>query len=256
MPTESEHPRRRFLAWGVLLPVLVGLLLMFSLGMADVILSYQATGGAGANVNTPYYFQDGSNYAVAHADGFVTITCSGAALATPTTCGGTATPTGQSTESIVVSGIDAAPTYTVSLSEFAVIANFPAAGQTFNLGPVLATSTLTGPTCVYVFVTTVAPTAPATLSTAIPSNQPAGCGVFEPTVAGGSMEDINLETGAISNPATGQAGVTYVATGGTFYSNQAPFGAATVLLYISMVIVSSGTAPAGSATFFVSPTIT
>ena len=255
MLSEPEHHRLRFLGWGVLFPVLIGLLLMFSVGVADVILSYQVTAGGGSSVATPYYFQDGPNYATAHADGFVTITCSGAALATPTTCGGTATPIGQSTESIVLSGVEMAPSYTVSISEFAINANFPAAGQTFNLGPVLATSTLAGPTCVYAFITTIPPSSPATLSTAMPSSQPPGCGVFEPTMPGGSMEDINLESGAISNPVTGQTGVTYVVMGGAFYTGQTPFGTATVLLYISMVIVSSGTAPSGSAAFFVNPTI-
>ncbi len=250
-----ERRRRRFL-WGALLPLLVGGAMIGSIAVADVILSYQATSSVGANVNTNYYWQDGTNYAVAHADNFVTIACSGATLATPTTCGGTATPAGQSTETITLNGVQSAAVYDVQLTEFAVVAGFPAAGQTFNLGAVLATTTITGPTCVYVFITTVAPSAPASLSTAVPSNQPVGCGLFEPTVASGDEEDINLMTGAISNPATGQAGVTYIGAGGDFYLNQVPFGAATPLLYISMAVVSSATAPAGSATFFANPVVT
>lgn len=252
----ERRTRRRRLVWGFLFPILVGASMIASLGVADVILSYQATTSVGANVNTNFYFQDGTNYAVASADGFVTITCTGGSLVTPTTCGGTPTPAGQSTEAISLNGIVAADVYDVALTEFAVTANFPAPGQTFNLGAVLATSTIAGPTCVYVFITTVAPSAPASLSTAVPTNQPVGCGIFEPTVASGDEEDINLETGVISNPVTGQAGVTYITTGGNFYLAQAPFGAATVLLYVSMVVVSSATVPSGSATFFTNPVVT
>lgn len=254
--TQKTQRKRGWRWWGVALPIIIGVLVLASIAVADIIFSYQAQTNVGANVNTNFYFQDGTNYAVAHADGLVTITCNGAALATPTTCGGTATPVGQSTESISLQGVNATDVYDVALTEFAVTAAFPAASQTFNLGPVLATSTIAGPTCVYVFITTTAPSSPASLSTAVPSGQPAGCGIFEPTVAGGDEEDINMKTGAISNPAVGQTGVTYITTGGNFYSAQASFGTATVLLYISMVVVSSATAPSGSATFFTNPVVT
>lgn len=265
MSPESEHPRLRFLGWGVLFPMVVGLVIVLSLAAADVIVSYEASSSVGANSNTPFYFQDGPNYVTASTDGFVTIVCSGAALAAPTTCGGTATPAGQSTETIVLSGVQAADLYAISISEFVVSANFPAAGQAFNIGPVLGTSTIAGPTCVYAFFTTQQPTAPASLSNTIPSGQPLGCGVFEPTVAGGSMEDLNLETGAgsgvaIDNPTgcAGQAGVTYVGGGcaTNFYTGQAGSATATPLLYITLVVVATATAASGTSTFFINPVVT
>ena len=49
---DSDQSRRRFLRWGLFLPIFVGALLMLSIGMADVILSYQATTSVGPNVAT------------------------------------------------------------------------------------------------------------------------------------------------------------------------------------------------------------
>ena len=252
---DSDQSRRRFLRWGLFLPIFVGALLMLSIGMADVILSYQATTSVGPNVATSLYYQDGTNYALAHADGYTTITCAGSLPATATPCGGLNPAAGQSTEAITLNGVESAAVYVVDLTEFAISPNFPAAGQTFNMGPVLVSSTLAGPTCAFVFVSTVAPTSPASLTGVQPSGLPAGCAIFEPAVASGSLEDVNLLTGAISNP-TGCTGQTVTYVGGacaatTFYNGQAPYGAATTLLYFSLVVVSSATAPSGSATFTV-----
>jgi hypothetical protein len=259
---KGNQKRRRRLRMS--LAIMVGILAISGFVLGDVVFTYRASTSVGANVVTPFYFQDGADYATANARAFITIVCGGSLPAVTTTCGGTATPAGQSTETITIFGPNGANAYVTAASSFAVSAGFPPAGDTFSISYAVGTvvTAWTEVTCAYVFISTQVPTIPMTLSADAPSGQAAGCNAYEPTYGGGYLEDLNLFTGAAADPAgcAGQAGVTYVGPGAapcsaTFINGQAAYAAATVLLYLTFIIGVSGAAPTGSTTILITPIV-
>jgi hypothetical protein len=245
--------RKRALAALLLIAVSIS-----GLVAADVILSYQGKTSVGNSVTTPFYFQDGSNYGAATGAGvaFLTITCSGSEANPATNCGGVATA-GQTGETLAVSGISSVPTYLVDVSDYWVMKAYPAGTHTFTIPAVTTsvTTAYTGVTCAYAFFSTVKPqtTVPQISSVSPVGGAACGSGVYEPTVTGGNLEDIDLVSGAVANPATGQAGVTYVAAGGTLVPATGTTAAATILIYISVVLVTSSAGPTGATTFSIVP---
>jgi hypothetical protein len=161
----SEKRKRRAggIKWFSML-VAAGIVLVTGTVVADVVLSYVATNGIGGPGNSPFQFQNGANYAGAHALNVLTNT-----YAT-----GTSGPAVTST----ISGIAALPVYINDGTEFATA--MAIGTDTAVLGTPLATGaiTTTGVTCAWAFISEGVPSTGTSIAT--------GCAtVAVPTVAAG-----------------------------------------------------------------------
>jgi hypothetical protein len=212
-----------------------GVLLVSGTVVADVVLSFSANNGVGANAASPFVFQNGGNYAAAN----------GLGVATNTYASGTSGPTVTTT----INGINGVLVAEFDVTEFATATTLGATGTPANVVvPSPTTLTPANVVCAYAFVSTAKPSLGATAVTGAPS----GCSATLPTLGtvspgcGGTATaqtaTVNLLTGAVSGS---------IATAGCTVAKGTTTG--TVVLYVSYTIVSSGAVTATSLNSFQVP---
>ncbi len=234
-PSQNAAVRRRKpVRWLPILAIL-GILLASGTVLADVVLSYSAENGLGANATSPFLFQNGGNYAAAHSLG----------IATNAYASGTSGPTVTTT----ISGVVGVPVEAYNVTQLATGTTIPAAttfGNVLAVNP--STLTPTNVVCAYAFVSTAAPS-PGTTGV---SGAPTGCSATVPTLglvstgcgthATAQVATINLLTGAINGS---------IATSGCTVASGTASGV--IVLYVSYAVTTSGAVTATSLNTFQVP---
>jgi hypothetical protein len=229
-PPRATKPIR----WLSVLAIL-GVLMVSGTVLADVVLSFTASNGVGANAATPFVFQNGGNYAAAN----------GLGVATNSYSSGTSGPTVSTT----INGINGVLVAEFDVTEFATATTLGATGTPSNVVVPSATSlTPTNVVCAYAFISTAKPS----LGTTAVTGAPSGCSATVPALGtvsagcGGSataqVATVNLLTGGISGSIAG-AGCS-VAKGTV---------SGVIVLYVSYTVQTNGAVTATSLNSFQVP---
>ncbi|HTT26726.1 MAG TPA: hypothetical protein VMH90_07195, partial [Thermoplasmata archaeon] len=213
----------------------LGVLMVSGTVLADVVLSFTANNGVGANAASPFVFQNGANYAAAN----------GLGVATNAYTSGTNGPTVTTT----INGINGVLVAEFDVTEFATATTLGATGTPSNVVvPGASTLTPVNVVCAYAFVSTAKPS----LGTTAVSGAPAGCSATVPalgtvsTGCGGTataqVATVNLLTGTVAGT---------IGTSGCAVAKSTVSGV--VVLYVSYAIQTNGVVTATSLNAFQVP---
>ncbi len=229
-PKAGKHKRIRWL------PLLLGVAVVLVSGsvVADVVLTYVANTGVGANAASPFEWGEGSNYATASSFSLATTSFPG---------GGNSGPT----MTTKLAGIQDVNVELVDINVFNLASTLPT-GDTAALGSILssgAPGSVANVVCAYAIITDYVPTTSGTAVT----GAPAGCGAFVPANSGTLGAGCTTSAFAVVNLVTGTIGTN--AIGGACSITSSVSGPATIL-YVSFAIYTDGAVtPTTTASFSV-----
>jgi hypothetical protein len=239
-PTRTKRHKR--IRW---LPLLVGAAIVLVSGsvVADVVLTYVANTGVGANATSPFEWADGANYGTANGLGLATTAFSPSS-------------TDAAQMSTTISGVQLVNVELVDVNTFQLAATLtsPTTAAFGTIGTFnVPTGAPGGVACAYAFITTYVPSTSGTL---VPG-APAGCTAFIPGTG---------TTTSFGNGCTVVAAVTIDLVSGTVAGASNLVGACalssssatgTPSLYVSYAIyTTTGVTPSSLSSFGIPVTFT